>query len=71
MNRLLAKLTCLVFGHRYEVAQHFCPWSRRVICRECRGDWGMNDDVRAFIPWSAELEGMYRLLGKRIINPWR
>lgn len=62
----LRKLDCALFGHDYEIWQHFSPHARRVICENCGGDWGMNDDVRAFIPWDAELEGMYRLLGKTV-----
>jgi hypothetical protein len=68
---LAAKAICAVFGHRLEVAQHFSRYSRRVICRDCRGDWGMNDDVRAILPWDKDMEEMYRTSGKQIINPWR
>lgn len=68
---LIAKIVCLIFGHRYVVAQEFEPWSRRVICPDCRGDWGMNDQERAFIQWCPELEEMYRSFGHVVHNPWR
>lgn len=68
--RLLSKLICLMFGHRYIVAQEFSDYSRRVVCPDCRGDWGMNDDVRAFVPWDLDLEKMYRSFGHVVHNPW-
>lgn len=67
---ILAKLLCFIFGHRYQVAQEFSPWSRRVVCAECRGDWGMNDQVPAFIDWSEDLADLYRGQGHVVFNPW-
>lgn len=64
--RILRQIECFIFGHRYEVWQELTPHSRRVICDHCAGDWGMNDDVQAFIPWCADLESLYRSMGKRI-----
>lgn len=68
---LCAKAICLVFGHRYQVAQEFSNYSRRVVCPDCRGDWAMNDDVRAFVPWSEEFTAMYQMQGKFVYNPWQ
>lgn len=67
---ILAKLICFVFGHRYIVAQEFSDHARRVVCPDCRGDWGMNDDVRVFIPWDEELAQLYRSFGHVVHNPW-
>ena len=66
MRQMLAKLWCWLVGHRYEVWQRFSHYSRRVICDHCGGDWGMNDDVRAIIPWSDELADCYRVMGHKI-----
>lgn len=63
---IFKKLRCMVMGHEYRVAQTFSVTSRRVVCDCCQGDWAMNDSVRAIIPWSGELEEMYRLFGHRI-----
>lgn len=63
---MLAKLWCWIVGHRYEVWQHFSGYSRRVICTHCGGDWGMNDDCCAFVPWSEEFADMYRVMGHKI-----
>lgn len=62
----MRKVYCWLFGHRYEVWQHFSCTSRRVVCNRCGGDWGMNDHVRAFIPWSGELAELYEMQGKTI-----
>lgn len=61
-----ARIWCFVFGHKYEVWQVFSPTSRRVLCHCCKGDWGMNDDARAFVPWDGELAAMYKLMGHKI-----
>lgn len=63
---MLRKLQCWIFGHRYEVWQHFGHASRRVVCDCCGGDWGMNDRVQAFIPWCGQLAEMYELMGYKI-----
>ena len=68
---LVARAICFVFGHRYQVVQEFSYYARRVVCSDCRGDWGMNDDVRAFIEWDNELTDLYRSQGHIVHNPWR
>lgn len=68
MSRL-ARLICWLFGHRYRVVQEFRPWSRRVVCDDCRGDWGMHDELRTMIEWDTEVEEMYRTMGYRILKP--
>ena len=62
----MMRFYCWIFGHRYEVWQHFSRTSRRVVCSRCHGDWAMNDEVRAFVPWSGEFAQMYELFGCRI-----
>lgn len=57
--RLIRKLTCFVRGHDARVHQQITPWSRRIVCDRCGGDWGRNDDVRITLPWSDELEQFY------------
>jgi hypothetical protein len=58
-----APLICWMRGHEYAIWQAFTPRSRRVYCERCQKDWGMNDDVRAFIPWDSEIEQMYATMG--------
>lgn len=66
----LAKIHCAMFGHAYHVHQRFSSHARRVICLRCGGDWGMNDQVRALIPWDSELEALYRdVFEIQIVNP--
>lgn len=68
-KRLLGRATCLIAGHRYYVLQEFGGGVRRVQCPRCGGDWGMNDRVRAIVPWDAELEDLQRWFGKPIRQP--
>jgi hypothetical protein len=62
--KALNKLICAMFGHRYVVQRVFSPTSRKVGCTRCGKEWGMNDSVRAFIPWDGELEQLYRDIGQ-------
>lgn len=64
------KVSCFIFGHQYQVAQEFSDTSRRVVCPVCEGDWGMNDQVPAFIKWDDELAEMYRSFGHVVHDPW-
>lgn len=67
---MLKKLKYLLFGHKYHIIQRFSKTSRRVECLRCGGDWGMNDQVRAIIPWCGELEEMYQdVFGIKLIRP--
>lgn len=54
------KVTCAFLGHQYHVVKEFNPAERKLGCCRCSGFWGMNDRVSAIIPWSGELEEMYR-----------
>lgn len=66
----LKHFMCFIFGgHKYRIVQHFSRTSRRVKCDRCKGDWGMNDDVQAFLPWDTEIEEMYSSFGNKINEP--
>ncbi len=62
------RILCAIFGHQLYVYQEFEHYSRRVKCRSCDGDWGMNDNAPAFIKWDSELEEMHKMLGRRILK---
>lgn len=66
-------LKCLFHRHNLYVVQDFNYYSRRVACSKCGKSWGMNDQVQAFIPWTGDLEDLYKnYLGHEIIiKPWR
>ena len=61
--KLLERLLCAIFGHRYVVEIEFGT-SRKVGCTRCNRHWGMHDETRAFVEWDGELEEMYRVTGK-------
>lgn len=60
---LIPRLKCLLFGHSYRVHQAFTPYSRRVVCDCCRGDWAMNDNVGVIVRWNGSFEELYRTMG--------
>jgi hypothetical protein len=67
----LRRLLCWFLGHRSYVVQEFTEHSRRIACERCKGDWAMNDSLRAVVPWCRELESLYQSMGIRLIVPWR
>lgn len=58
------RIVCAIAGHKYVVQRVFSPTGRQVGCTRCGREWGMNDSVRAFIPWDGELEQLYRDIGQ-------
>lgn len=68
MTTFSDRLSCLLWGHRFFVKQEFGPVARRVQCERCDGDWAMNDEIRAFVPWDDDFVRMYELLGHRVLK---
>jgi len=62
MNRLI----CWILGHEYFVIQTFGRTSRRVGCKKCKKQWGMNDRVKVFVRWDGEFAEMYEMFGYKI-----
>jgi hypothetical protein len=58
---MIERLMCVLFGHKYVVLKPLSYTSRKVGCTRCHRAWGMNDSVKAFIPWNDELEEMYKM----------
>ena len=59
----LRPIICAIVGHNYFVLQRLTAHSRKLGCHRCGCAFGMNDDVRAVIPWSRDLENVYRIIG--------
>ena len=57
---MFERIICAIFGHEYMVEKRFNEATRKVGCTRCNRKWGMNDNVRAFIPWDSELEELYK-----------
>lgn len=56
MRNRWKRLLCFLFFHSHFVVVHECSRSiRRIFCIRCERSYGMNDGVRAFLPWSDEL----------------
>lgn len=64
--KLLKKVICLFFGHRYVLTQELSKYSRRIACTRCNEMFAMNDDVRAVVPWDAEFHKLYEDQGIKI-----
>ena len=64
MMKMIERLLCAVLGHRYVVQRVFSATSRKIGCTRCYCEWGMNDSVKAFIPWDGDLEQLYLDIGQ-------
>lgn len=50
---------CKLFGHKYTVIKEYSKTTRKVGCKRCKAVWGMNDCVKALVPWDGELEELH------------
>lgn len=50
---------CWLFHHDYYVLKRYSVTTRKLGCRRCGRHFGMNDRVRAVIPWDSELEELH------------
>ena len=59
---MIKKILCFIFFHKLKVVEGYdsIPGSRKLYCTRCKRYFGMNDRVKAFIPWDFELEDMYK-----------
>jgi hypothetical protein len=64
----LKRIACWLDGHRFREHQRFSPYSCRVVCDKCGGDWAMNDDARVACEWSSEFDKFYAERG-HVIRP--
>jgi hypothetical protein len=55
---LWRKLCCKFGNHRYFIIGRCGIATDHVGCRDCGRQWGMNHDVRGFLPWS-EVSGFH------------
>jgi hypothetical protein len=58
MDKLWRRLCCAFGYHRFFAIGRCGIASEHVGCRDCYRQWGMNHDVRAFLPWS-EVAGFH------------
>jgi len=71
VNRFVRCIKCATGHHKYIVVQELTGNSRRIACLHCRRSWGMNDSVRAVLPWDYELAGCYSAMGVQLrYLPW-
>lgn len=46
---MFKNLICLIFGHKYVLAQRLTAYSRRVYCTGCGKSFAMNDEARVVV----------------------
>lgn len=61
--KVLKRLICWLTFHNLRVVTEYSESVRKVGCVRCGRFFGMNDRVRAFVPWDADLEQSSRLIG--------
>lgn len=61
---------CAIGRHRYFIIGRCGIASHHVGCRNCAREWGMNHDVRSFLPW-IEVAGFHIEHGYDPITPSR
>ncbi len=61
----MKRIICLILGHDYYRVRKLKHRSELVGCHRCKNYYGMNNDVRAILPFTSEMEEMYRSFGCR------
>jgi len=67
MKNLFRKILCKIGKHDFFVHQDFGR-TRRIGCKYCIIDYGMNDEVRCVIPWDHQLSEI-KIMQGYIVNP--
>ena len=63
--KIINKIKCKIFFHDLVVVNTYSMGTcQKVKCKRCGKYFGMNHDIRAFIPWDSELEYCMNLIGK-------
>ena len=62
---ILNKLKCIFGYHKYYLIFKIDCVNRKIGCRHCYKQFGMNDRVKAVVKWDGELEELYRITGRR------
>jgi len=65
-RRVMNKVLCIFFGHKYFLAQKLNNESRRVCCKRCSKSFAINDNIQAVVPWGADFHEMYERHGIQI-----
>jgi len=54
------KFICFLLGHEFYVIRELTQWSRKVGCRRCSKQWGMNDDCHSLVPWCSAFDDFHK-----------
>ena len=68
----MKRIICLLRGHDYFKVKKLNEYSLLVGCHRCGHFYGMNNNVRAILPFDKDMEEMYRICGikglKKYVN---
>lgn len=56
LKKIKIYLTCKIFFHDLTVIKDYGYNSQKLQCKRCKKYFGINHEVKAFLPWDAELE---------------
>lgn len=54
------KIICFIFGHKLiKVPGYDRGYAAKLLCKRCNRYFGINHNVKAFVPWDKDLEELY------------
>jgi len=62
---MINKIKCFLGLHKLYIVRRLFYMTDLIGCKHCTKYWGMNHDVRAFLPFDLEMYEMYRSFGLR------
>lgn len=54
--RIMKKILCKIFGHKYSVSRNVSPTIRELSCERCSKEFGMNDEFSMVLPLDKDLK---------------
>lgn len=60
--KLLNRILCQLFGHRYRIKRKITPSIREVICTRCKAEFAMDDRAETLLPLDDEFRAMHDTL---------
>ena len=64
IKNIINRIVCKLLFHDLIIIKQYTKSSSKLWCKRCKRYYGMNTDVRAFLPWDKELEDCMNLVSK-------
>jgi hypothetical protein len=62
LKERMKRLVCLLLGHKYYLVRVLTDNGKLIGCKRCGKFYGVNDDVRAILPFDEDLCNLYTSL---------